>query len=99
MIDFLSLDTEGSEWDILEAIDFSRYKFGLMAIEHNYTENKRQKIYTKLKSLGYNRFDAEFDDLYYHPLHMERLNGSVRVDFENILKDYADRYGFGKEPI
>jgi hypothetical protein len=43
-IDFLSLDVEGSELDILNTIDFSKYKFGLLTIENNGgLENERSK--------------------------------------------------------
>ena len=97
LIDFLSLDTEGTEWDILEAIDFSRYNFGLMAIEHNYMADKRERIYKKLKQLGYKRFDAEFDDWYYHPFHLNSLNKGVQVDIESVLNDFRVQAGFGKE--
>ena len=53
-IDFLSIDTEGCEIDILTAIDFSRYKFRAITCEHNYTNN-REKIYSLLTQNGYRR--------------------------------------------
>ena len=34
-IDFLSLDIEGGELDILKTIDFNTYSFGLLTIENN----------------------------------------------------------------
>ena len=34
-IDFISLDTEGSEIDILKGLDLTKYKVGLFCIEHN----------------------------------------------------------------
>lgn len=34
-IDFLSIDVEGGELDVLESIDFQRYRFGLITIENN----------------------------------------------------------------
>ena len=42
-IDFLSIDTEGSEYDILSAFDFSKYTFGYICVEHNHIENNRNK--------------------------------------------------------
>lgn len=37
-IDFLSLDTEGNEFDVLRVFDFSRYQFGLICVEYNSKE-------------------------------------------------------------
>jgi FkbM family methyltransferase len=67
-IDYLSIDTEGSEFEILENFDFSAYTFGFISCEHNYTEN-RGKIFELLSSQGYVRvFEqySQFDDWYLH---------------------------------
>lgn len=66
VIDYLSLDTEGSELEILEAFDFSQYLIKVITVEHNYTNN-RDKIYDLLTSHGYVRRLEEiskFDDWY-----------------------------------
>lgn len=34
-VDFLSIDVEGGELDVLDTIDFERYRFGLITIENN----------------------------------------------------------------
>jgi FkbM family methyltransferase len=68
-INFLSIDTEGSEFEILNAFDFSKYSFGLICVEHNYTEN-RSKISTLLTTNGYTQIyakDSLFDDWYVGP--------------------------------
>lgn len=65
-IDFLSIDTEGSELEILSAFDFSSYTFGSICVEHNFT-SQRQKIFQLLSSVGYRRVlqhFSQFDDWY-----------------------------------
>lgn len=54
-IDYMSIDTEGSEFEILEDFDFSRYQFGLITVEHNYETEKREKLLTLLSSKHYKR--------------------------------------------
>ena len=53
-IDYLSIDTEGSEYDILNAFDFQKYKFNVITCEHNFTP-MREKIYDLLMKNGYKR--------------------------------------------
>lgn len=53
-IDFLSIDTEGSEYEILKHFDFNSYSFKVIAVEHNYTI-LRESIYDLLTSKGYKR--------------------------------------------
>ena len=64
-IEYMSLDTEGSELKILQGLDFSKYKFGYLNIEHNYEEPKRTQMRTLLESNGYTYYGAnKFDDNY-----------------------------------
>ena len=53
-IDYLSIDTEGSEFEILNAVDFDYYRFRVITCEHNYTE-QREKSFQLLTSHGYQR--------------------------------------------
>lgn len=53
-IDYLSIDTEGSEFEILQAFDFDTYDIRIITVEHNHTPN-REKIYSLLTSKGYVR--------------------------------------------
>ena len=65
-VNFLSIDTEGSEYLILKDFDFTEYKFDLICVEHNHTSN-REKIYQLLTANGYKRIHTEFsqwDDWY-----------------------------------
>jgi FkbM family methyltransferase len=69
VIDYLSMDTEGSELEILTAFDFSAYRFRAITCEHNYGPN-RGKIFSLLSSHGYQRvFESisEADDWYVLP--------------------------------
>lgn len=52
-IDFLSLDTEGSEFEILNSFPLDTYFFGHIAVEHNMEEPKRSNIQKLLLANGY----------------------------------------------
>jgi len=68
-IDYLSIDTEGSEYQILVAFDFRKYRFKVITVEHNYTQ-MREKIKVLLEGFGYRRkFEglSLFDDWYVLP--------------------------------
>jgi len=66
IIDYLSIDTEGSELDILNNFNFNSYQFRVITCEHNYSSN-RDKIYNLLSSNGYKKVMSDisqFDDWY-----------------------------------
>ena len=68
-IDFLSIDTEGSELEILRAFDFARYQVRVLIVEHNYTET-REPLRELIEAQGFVREFTSFsknDDWYYHP--------------------------------
>jgi len=52
-IEYLSLDTEGSEFEILKSVDHSKYTFGIIDVEHNYEQPKRFDIMYYLLAHGY----------------------------------------------
>ena len=53
-IDYMSIDTEGSEWEILSTFDFGRWHVRLFSIEHNHTE-QQTRIDALLTGHGYER--------------------------------------------
>jgi FkbM family methyltransferase len=67
--DYLSIDTEGSELQILESLDFARFRPRIITVEHNFTAN-RLGILALLEAQGYRRVLPEcsqFDDWYLEP--------------------------------
>lgn len=65
-IDYLSIDTEGSEYEILKAFNFKEFNIGIITVEHNYNP-QRELIFALLTSYGYIRKYEDisaFDDWY-----------------------------------
>jgi FkbM family methyltransferase len=65
-IDYLSIDTEGSEFEILNSFNFDNYNIKIITCEHNFSKN-RDRIHSLLVSKGYERkFEpiSLFDDWY-----------------------------------
>jgi len=67
--DYLSIDTEGSELNILKAFDMRIFQPKIITVEHNFKSN-RQDLYDLLTGFGYRRVFPElsvFDDWYVAP--------------------------------
>ena len=65
-IDYLSIDTEGSEFEILSHFDFDRHRFAVITCEHAFTP-ARERLHALLSSKGYVRTleaISSFDDWY-----------------------------------
>lgn len=65
-IDYISIDTEGSEYEIISNFDFNKYDVKIITIEHNHTI-MRDTIYQFLTNKGYTRVLTEItgqDDWY-----------------------------------
>ena len=63
---YISIDTEGSEYEILKSFDFEKYRPVVFTIEHNFT-NLQNKIDKIMESNGYVRVFrkiTEFDSWY-----------------------------------
>ena len=66
IIDYLSVDTEGSEFEILSNVDLDKFQFTVITCEHNFTA-AREKIFSMLSRKGYVRKWeklSKFDDWY-----------------------------------
>lgn len=69
-IEYLSVDTEGSEYDILRKFfeeNNNKYTFGAVTVEHNFNDDKRRDIYDLMTRNGYRNVFTEFsrwDDFY-----------------------------------
>lgn len=61
-IDFLSIDIEGSEIEILKKLDFSKFKIEYISVENNYNNSEIRKILKKANFELINRLNI--DDIY-----------------------------------
>lgn len=67
-IDFISIDTENTELDVLKGIDFDEYKINFLVIENNFNENTIEKYlldknFTKIHRIAVNDFYVNNDYL------------------------------------
>jgi len=65
-IDFLSIDTEGTEFEILQNFDFTKFQIKIIIVEHNY-KSVRNKLFSLLTDKGYTRVfkNLSFQDDWY----------------------------------
>lgn len=64
-IDYLSVGTEGSEYEVLKTFPFEKYSCRYISLEHNFEEPKRSQINQLLTAKGYRRIHSvQWDDLY-----------------------------------
>jgi FkbM family methyltransferase len=69
-IDFISIDTENTELDVLKGLDFNEYNVAMLVIENNYNEPfcedyLKQYGYTKIHRMAVNDFFVKNSNLYY----------------------------------
>jgi len=54
-MDYLSLDVEGAEYEILESFPHNERQFSVITVEHSYNQKEREKIKALLEANGYLR--------------------------------------------
>lgn len=59
-IDYISIDTEGSELEVLQGLDFSKYNVGFLTIEHNFVPGKKEAFAEYLAPFGFRPVLSEF---------------------------------------
>lgn len=69
-IDYLSIDTEGSEFSILESIDYDKFNITCISVENNYNENNIKQL---LESKGFAKIkDLVCDEIYFSILNYNK---------------------------
>ncbi len=63
-IDYISIDTEGSEWEILKNFPFDEWNVRCLTVEHNGAAHK-EKLRELMKVHGYKVCYVEHEDWYY----------------------------------
>ncbi len=75
-IEYMSLDVEGAEIDVLEAIDLDRYKIALLSIEHNHVNEKQEIIRKHLKRYDYQVASHYNDDFFFNMNYLQFITGN-----------------------
>ena len=63
-IDYISIDTEGSEYDIIKNFNFDLFEVSIFTIEHNFVKENRDNIFHLMSKKGYKRIPRNVDDWY-----------------------------------
>lgn len=88
-IDFISLDTEGNEFDIIESINFNDFKVHTIVVENNY---KDERIAALLIPLGFKLFHCLGPDEVFVKEHTINFTMKLRLcrwklmDYFNVIK-------------
>lgn len=70
VIDYISMDTEGSELEILQHFDFNKYSFRVLSVEHNEQPKLKSAIRLLLSKHGYqllSRSTEGIEDMFFNP--------------------------------
>ena len=94
LIDYLNLDIEGNELEVLKTFPFDKYTFKCISLEHAYDEPKRTNIRNFLKTKGYKLFKQEkCDDWFYHESQNQiKIDKTIdkNIPIEKVKTDYGE---------
>ena len=83
-VDYCSIDVEGSEYEVIKSIDFTKVYIKCFTIENNYGI---EKISDFLKSKGYVHWKTvEWDEVFVHKSFLEEIEGKTYYNEEEIRK-------------
>jgi len=89
VIDYMSIDTEGSEYEILNAFNFKSFQINIVTVEHNYSQ-QREKLVNLFVSNGFIKIRSDlslWDDWY---VNKKFIESSPIKDF--LLKKKTETY-------
>ena len=93
-IEYLNLDVEGVELEVLKTFPFDRYTFGCISLEHAYDEPRRTDIRKFLATKGYKLFKQEkVDDWFYHDSQTQPKKENTmekQIPVEKVQTDYGE---------
>jgi FkbM family methyltransferase len=95
LIDYLSLDVEGAEYEVISALDLSSYAIALMTIEHNHNLPRQNRIRSYLAEFGYEVVQNRNDDFFFNREHLAKLSSDSKTmidpmtTFEQVYQSYV----------
>ena len=92
LIEYLNLDVEGCEYEVLSSINLFEYKIALMTIEHNHDEEKKNKIRKYLHEYGYEVIQNRNDDYFFNRNTIKLISSDNYSDPVKTFKDIYSTY-------
>ena len=90
VIEYMSLDVEGCEYEVVSSIDLERYRVLLMTIEHNHHVEKKERIRAYLAARGYGVMQVKNDDFFFkigEDYALDPAEHAVRIDREYAIRE------------
>lgn len=82
-IDYLSLDIEGSEKEMIEAFDWQKYEISLLNIEYNQNKTLYNWIKNYLGNYGY--IETFVDDVYYQEIYLAHKSIYHKLNLTHLI--------------